>query len=1828
MLREIVMRKNLQTQNNLIHSRSKRSLLSTTAMIAGALLASSQANAQVATPTNSWDYDVVLDGNVGKDTSVAGITDITVTGGNGFVEGNADIYTGHTVNVVGDSGSTFAYRDNRDDIQSTLDGDLNSNMNIVIIDKNGLFFGDAFRADVQGIVASTGSISVGDVMNGGELLIENISEGGSITLNGTITVAEAGLAAFVAPYVQNNGIINAKLARVQMGAAQTVTVDLHGDGLLELALDGELRRALIENNGRILAEGGTVQMTALAARKVAGSIVNNTGIINAASAVEVGGKIILSGGKHGTIRNTGAISTSEGGSVEISGKRFVQGRAESFAPSFSLVPVRKPVPAHSGQPYIQTAGGDVSIETSGDVEIQGGYIDAAGGDIDIDNEGTFYSANHNTLRTTGEGTIELNQNQPYHMYPVYENEEASVTPAAIYYPGPVASIQNAIDAINNTGTGTNTIDVGAGTYNEAVRIDHDNIVLNGANAGVHGRSPLRSPLETVIVPNSPGVYITADNAVVDGFEIVGGESGVRVNGGDNATIINNVIHDQYHPTGEGDSEGAYAAGDGIFVQNSTGTTIDSNYIHGMNDDGIHAVDVVDLTITKNVIYDAGAGDEGIAIAHASGDIVVDRNTIISARRDAIQLIDVDGVVSVSNNIMFHAGRSGINLVDVSGDVSVDENTIAYTGMGLDIVNSENVFAEGNDIHHVDLGAKVSSSSDITLEGNKINHAGEGILVKNSNYLHILANGIKSASNGIRFEDGMDGKRAFVYGNKIAAEEVGILIEGGVTNGSIINLGAYSNGNTIIAGDDGIRVEGTIEGSRVRITGSRITGGANGINFEDVGDDAVAAVWYNRNIVGKDGNGVVFGAVSSSTNSGASVVGNRNIVGSEDGVKVGDVNLATVAIVDNDFITGGTHGVHFAGNILDSSSSILIGDDSSDDTDSVITGEFGHGVFFAGDITNSNVIIGSGTVSTTSLGSTTSYEITADRGSVIVGGGDGVHFNGVISDESTITISDNKSITGNASGIQSDSDGVAFKGEVRDSFVNIRNNDLISGDSRGVSFEGFGSNADITGNSVITIAGNTIVGQGIDGVLFNSMDITAEVIIGGENEEDANHITGAQDGIDFENIIGGTISILGNEKIEGLSGDGIEFEKGAVDGSVITISDNASIVGADDGIDFDRSLVDSTLIISGNNIEAVNDGVHFDTKVINSTVTISGNNIEVGDDGIDFDAGALGSTINITGNTIVAGDVGVEFDPASPAIEGSRVIIRGNDIYADEGHGVAINGDIVDSLVRISANTSIDAGEDGVHIEGDISGRSRVVVRGNDYIEAGEDGVHIEGDISGRSRIIIRGNDYIEAGNNGVDVNNTGLPGSSARLLVEGNYIYDSGNTGVQVANIDTSILNNVIDYSGRDGVNIQGGSEVYVLDNSIYSSDDDGVDVHNASYVEVSGNEIHNSGDNGIHIVGNSFYPRKFTQESGLPSRGLTEIYLGSPTTAVVTDNIITNSGSNGIHTENIDDLTLVGNEVSNSSRHGIYVAGASNGFVTFQGNTLTDNGMFGGYSYPTFEIGEYISKVPKYRRYAAARFESGDIDMSDLDNPNTFINTTGIPAVAMQFDDVSSFYNPYPGEEVYQSEIRGYDYPIGNGLRIVGETLGSTVFDGYLPEESFYVRFEDGSILDPFTGEPIIIDAQNVSFDGVVPAASGGVLSAPTLSFIEDRLYDADDEFIDGRGQIFVGSVAVPAPVTFENFQDIFRNPEAGNGVSGGANLVITGLPSVGAFNLNNINPAAGGEEGEEVANIEPAAGNQEVTCIGDALGSLSGGSVSYSFGGSLADSISGAYACSTNGI
>ncbi|MFA5123188.1 filamentous hemagglutinin N-terminal domain-containing protein, partial [Zavarzinia sp.] len=210
---------------------------------------------------------------------------------------------------------------------SVIQGTLTANGNVFLVNPNGVLVGAGARIDVGGLVATTSDIADNAFMAGSGLFDMPTSNGAASVVNdGTITVADHGLAALVAPTVANNGTIAARLGTVALGSAETFTVDLAGDGLISFDTGQPVARAAggtqVSNAGTIDAAGGTVILTAGQASAVVDRAIDMTGVVSAAGVATDGGTIVLTGGDGETaVSGTLDVSsaTGRGGTIEVTG---------------------------------------------------------------------------------------------------------------------------------------------------------------------------------------------------------------------------------------------------------------------------------------------------------------------------------------------------------------------------------------------------------------------------------------------------------------------------------------------------------------------------------------------------------------------------------------------------------------------------------------------------------------------------------------------------------------------------------------------------------------------------------------------------------------------------------------------------------------------------------------------------------------------------------------------------------------------------------------------------------------------------------------------------------------------------------------------------------------------------------------------------------------------------------------------------------------------------------------------------------------------------------------------------------------------------------------------------------------------------------------------------------------------------------------------------------------------------------------------------------------------------------------------------------------------
>ncbi len=205
-------------------------------------------------------------------------------------------------------------------------GSLSANGKVILVNPNGVFFGVGSKVDVGGLIASTADISSTNFLNNKLVFDKAGAADARIVNGGTITAAEGGLVALIAPGVENNGIIQANAGTVALASGTSATIDLYGDNLYSFTVGKTTKDAGgVSNTGAIKAQGGKVLLTANAAKDVVTNVVNNTGVIEASAARVVGGTVVLDGGESGKVNVAGTINASgksagqQGGSVTVIG---------------------------------------------------------------------------------------------------------------------------------------------------------------------------------------------------------------------------------------------------------------------------------------------------------------------------------------------------------------------------------------------------------------------------------------------------------------------------------------------------------------------------------------------------------------------------------------------------------------------------------------------------------------------------------------------------------------------------------------------------------------------------------------------------------------------------------------------------------------------------------------------------------------------------------------------------------------------------------------------------------------------------------------------------------------------------------------------------------------------------------------------------------------------------------------------------------------------------------------------------------------------------------------------------------------------------------------------------------------------------------------------------------------------------------------------------------------------------------------------------------------------------------------------------------------------
>jgi filamentous hemagglutinin family protein len=198
---------------------------------------------------------------------------------------------------------------------SEILGRIDANGKVILVNPNGIVFGQGSQINVGGMIASGLSIDSNDFMNGEFTLTAIEGTEGKVINSGIINAATGGSVTLLGKEVKNEGLISAHLGSVNLAAGKAAVVTFDPSGMVgvkitQAVLQNDLGLdAAVINSGEIMAQGGRILITASVSQDIFSQAVNHGGMNQANSVVmNADGTFTLGAGAN--VLNTGSLSTS------------------------------------------------------------------------------------------------------------------------------------------------------------------------------------------------------------------------------------------------------------------------------------------------------------------------------------------------------------------------------------------------------------------------------------------------------------------------------------------------------------------------------------------------------------------------------------------------------------------------------------------------------------------------------------------------------------------------------------------------------------------------------------------------------------------------------------------------------------------------------------------------------------------------------------------------------------------------------------------------------------------------------------------------------------------------------------------------------------------------------------------------------------------------------------------------------------------------------------------------------------------------------------------------------------------------------------------------------------------------------------------------------------------------------------------------------------------------------------------------------------------------------------------------------------------------------
>ncbi len=274
---------------------------------------------------------------------------------------------------------------------SYLMGELSATGRVFLVNPSGIVFGPNSTVNVGSLFATTMQISNQDFMDGNYVFVPEGSP--SFVLNqGNIQTTEGGYVVLMAPMVENQGTIVARLGTVTLASVPQTTVSFDGQGLVHYVLVDQPATDVVMP-GDLVSD-------------VIGGLVTSSS--TDAAGVELSdGQVRLVGGA-GMALNTGHI---EGGSVDLQGERVglmgagsLEGSVVSVTGEFAYTATDSLI---RGDDVVIKANDSASV--NGLISISpGGFVETSGGSLTVTQSpelgaGSTWLIDPNNLTITNSG---------------------------------------------------------------------------------------------------------------------------------------------------------------------------------------------------------------------------------------------------------------------------------------------------------------------------------------------------------------------------------------------------------------------------------------------------------------------------------------------------------------------------------------------------------------------------------------------------------------------------------------------------------------------------------------------------------------------------------------------------------------------------------------------------------------------------------------------------------------------------------------------------------------------------------------------------------------------------------------------------------------------------------------------------------------------------------------------------------------------------------------------------------------------------------------------------------------------------------------------------------------------------------------------------------------------------------------------------------------------------------------------------------------------------------------------------------------------------------